>query len=41
MEQSLFYWNYLTQYTFFLSGLVEENVIGGENVGKFPSMKNR
>ena len=26
MEQSLLYWYYLTQYTFFLSGLVEQNV---------------
>ena len=26
MKQSLLYWYYLTQYTFFLSGLVEQNV---------------
>ena len=41
MEQSLLYWYYLTQYTFFLLGLVEQTVLGGENVGKIPSMKNR
>lgn len=40
MEPSLLYWYYLTQYTIFLSGLVQ-TVLGGENVGKILSMKNR